>query len=69
MQVVSIGPVRVGKSTVMPLVATRIGRSYVHLDDVTDEEVGRGRSRLHEIGAARGDLGAYLWCQTGHPTP
>ena len=69
-QVVLIGPVCVGKSTVMPLVAARLGRSCVDLDDVAEayyEEVGRGRTRLQGIGAERGDLGAYLWWQEGHP--
>ena len=69
-QVVLIGPVCVGKSTLLPLVAERLGRPYVDLDDVAEpyyEEVGRGRAQLHEIGAARGDLCAYLWWQKGHP--
>ena len=69
-QVVLIGPVCVGKSTVLPLVAARLGRPHVDLDDVAEpyyEEVGHGRDRLHEIGAARGDLGAYLWWQEAHP--
>src|SRR5688500_1351846 len=69
-QVVLIGPVCVGKSTLLPFVAARLGRPYVDLDDVAEpyyEEVGRGRAALHEIGAARGDLGAYVWWQEGHP--
>ena len=69
-QVVLIGPVCVGKSTVMPLVAGRLARECVDLDVVAEryyEEVDRGRARLHEIGAERGDLGAYRWWQEGHP--
>lgn len=69
-QVVLIGPVCVGKTTLLPLVAGRLGRPSVDLDEVAGayyDEVGRGRDRLYEIGAARGDLGAYLWWQEGHP--
>lgn len=69
-QVVLIGPVCVGKTTVLPPVAARLGRPFVDLDDIAEsyyEEVGRGRDQLNEIGAARGDLGAYLWWQEGHP--
>ena len=69
-QVVLIGPVCAGKSTLLPLIADRLGRPGVDLDDVAEpyyEEVGRGRDELNAIGAARGDLGAYLWWQEGHP--
>jgi shikimate kinase len=69
-QVVLIGPVCVGKTTLLPLVARRLDRPGVDLDEVAEayyDEVGHGRGRLNEIGAARGDLGAYLWWQEGHP--
>jgi shikimate kinase len=69
-QVVLIGPVCVGKTTLMPLVAGRLDRPAVDLDEFAGayyEEVGRSRARLNEIGAARGDLGAYRWWQEGHP--
>ena len=69
-QVVLIGPVCAGKSTLLPLIAGRLGRPSVDLDDVAEpyyEEVGHGREELNLIGAERGDLGAYLWWQQGHP--
>ena len=69
-QVVLIGPVCVGKTTLLPILAARLGRPSVDLDDVAEpyyKEVGRGRDELNLVGAARGDLGAYLWWQEGHP--
>jgi shikimate kinase len=69
-QLVLIGPVCAGKSTLLPVLSRLLDRRAVDLDDVAEpyyEEVGRGREALHEIGAARGDLGAYLWWQEGHP--
>lgn len=69
-EVVLFGPVCTGKSTLVPLVAERLDRPCVDLDDVAEpyyEEVGKGRAALWEIGAARGDLGAYRWWQEGHP--
>lgn len=69
-QVVLIGPACVGKTTLMPILAAHLERPYVDLDDVAEayyEEVGRGREELNAIGAERGDLGAYLWWQRGHP--
>ena len=69
-QVVLIGPVCVGKTTLLPLLAARLGRPSVDLDDVAEpyyEEVGRDREALNLIGAQRGDIGAYLWWQEAHP--
>ena len=69
-QVVLMGPVCAGKTTLLPLLADRLGRPTVDLDDVAEpyyEEVGFGRDELNLIGAERGDLGAYLWWQQGHP--
>ena len=69
-QVLLIGPVCAGKTSVLPFVATGLGTSGVDLDEVAEtyyEEVGYGRSRLHEVGAQLGDLGAYRWWQGGHP--
>lgn len=68
--VVLIGPVCVGKTTLLPLLASRLDRPSVDLDDVAEpyyEEVGRSREKLNVIGAQRGDLGAYLWWQEAHP--
>ena len=67
---VLIGPVCAGKTTLLPLVAHRLGRPWVDLDDVAEpyyEEVGYGRDALNAVGAERGDLGAYSWWQQGHP--
>lgn len=69
-QLVLIGPVCVGKTTLLPLLAHRLGRRTVDLDEVAEryyEEVGRNREALNDIGAQRGDLGAYMWWQEGHP--
>lgn len=69
-QVVLMGPVCAGKTTLLPLLAARLGRPAVDLDDIAEAyyaEVGRGRDELNAIGAQRGDLGAYLWWQQGHP--
>ena len=69
-QVVLIGPVCAGKSTLLPLISARLGRPSVDLDDVAEayyEAVGRSRDALNVIGAERGDLGAYVWWQGGHP--
>lgn len=69
-QVVLIGPVCAGKTSVLPLVADGLGAPGVDLDEVAEsyyEEVGFGRDRLHEVGAQLGDLGAYRWWQGGHP--
>jgi shikimate kinase len=69
-QVLLIGPVCAGKSSVLPFVAKGLGTSGVDLDEVAEtyyEEVGFGRSRLHEVGAQLGDLGAFRWWQGGHP--
>ncbi|MGI8793337.1 MAG: hypothetical protein ACR2H3_09200 [Acidimicrobiales bacterium] len=56
-QVLLIGPVCAGKSTLLPLVTDGLGASGVDLDEVAEtyyEEVGYGRSRLHEVGAQLG---------------
>lgn len=69
-EVLLAGPVCVGKSTLLPLVAAGLRRSGVDLDEVAEtyyKEVGFGRSRLNEVGAQLGDLGAYRWWQRGHP--
>lgn len=69
-QLILIGPVCAGKTTLLPLLGERLGRPVVDLDDVAEayyEEVGRGRAQLNEIGAARGDLGAFEWWQVAHP--
>jgi shikimate kinase len=69
-QVLLIGPVCAGKTSVLPFVATGLGTSGVDLDEVAEtyyEEVGFGRSRLQEVGAQLGDLGAFRWWQGGHP--
>ena len=69
-QVLLIGPVCAGKSTLLPLVADGLGTSGIDLDDVAEtyyDEVGYGRTRLDEVGAELGDLGAYRWWQRGHP--
>ena len=69
-QVVLIGPVCAGKTTLLPLLAARLGLPAVDLDDIAEayyDEAGFGRDALNAIGAERGDLGAYLWWQQGHP--
>ena len=69
-QLILIGPVCVGKSTLLPVLAARLGRAAVDLDEVAEpyyEEVGRGRARMQEVGAERGDLGTFRWWQEGHP--
>lgn len=69
-QIVLIGPVCAGKTTLLPILGERMGRPTVDLDDEAEAyyaEVGRGREELNAIGAQLGDLGAYLWWQEGHP--
>ena len=68
--VVLIGPVCAGKSTLLPLVAARLGRPAVDLDLVAepyDEEAGRGRPAFAERAAATSRLQAIEWWQEGHP--
>jgi shikimate kinase len=64
---VLIGPVAVGKSTVGPLVAERLGRAFVDLDDVAHEryydEVDGGVARLIEHAIADGFVAASAWWQ------
>jgi hypothetical protein len=68
-QVVFIGPVCTGKSTLLRLVADRVDAEAVDLDDVANpyyEEVGRGFDALQEIGDRVGFLASYGWWQEGH---
>lgn len=69
-QVVFIGPVCTGKTTLLRLVADRVGAEAVDLDDVANlyyEEVGRGFDALQEKGGEVGFLASYCWWQEGHP--
>lgn len=68
-QVVLIGPVCSGKSTLLPLIAARLDRPAVDLDDIATpyyEEVGKGWDAMNEVGATLGDWGTYQWWQPGH---
>jgi hypothetical protein len=65
--IVLIGPVAVGKTTVGPLVAERLGRCFIDLDEVADEryydEVDGGVARLIEHAVADGYPAAAVWWQ------
>lgn len=69
-QIVFIGPVCAGKTTLLRLVAGRLGLLAMDLDEVADpyyDEVGRGHRALQEKGDEVGFLASYRWWQQGHP--
>ncbi|MBA3360214.1 MAG: AAA family ATPase [Acidimicrobiia bacterium] len=69
-QVVFIGPVCTGKTTLLRLVADRVGVEVVDLDEVANlyyEEVGRGYDALQVKGDEVGFLASYRWWREGHP--
>jgi shikimate kinase len=68
--VVLIGPVCTGKSTLLPLVAARLGRHHVDLDAIAEpyyEEVARGRAAFLARIEATSRAEAHEWWQEGHP--
>lgn len=61
-----IGPVAVGKSTIGPLIAERLGRSFVDVDDVANpiyESLGMGYEQLFARCDADGPRAGFRWWQ------
>lgn len=64
--IVLIGPVAVGKSTVGPVIARRLGRDFIDVDDVANpiyESLGMGYDELFARCDADGPRAGFRWWQ------